>query len=69
MLIFQCTDCKETIFTADTENPDQVFGKIDEHIARCPLATFTFEGKTDLAKQRADDLRSAISHGRKLRLH
>jgi hypothetical protein len=69
MLIFQCTDCNETIFTRDTEEPDQVFGKIDDHIARCPLATFTFGGDTELARQRADDLRSAISHGRWLRLH
>jgi hypothetical protein len=60
MLIFHCSDCKETINSADDESVKQIFDRVDEHIAKCPLATFTFEGTTDVARQRADNLRSVI---------
>lgn len=60
MLIFHCSDCKETINSADDESVKQVFDRLDEHMAKCPRATFTFEGTTDVARQRADNLRSVI---------
>lgn len=60
MLIFHCSDCNETINSADDESVKQVFDRLDEHIAKCPLATFTFEGTTDVARQRVDNLRSVI---------
>ena len=72
MLIFYCTDCKETINCPDNEGPDRAFARLDEHIAKYPLATFTFEGTTDFARQTADVIRSIIQHDRlpaKLRLH
>ena len=70
MLIFHCSDCNETINSADDESVKQIFDSVDEHIAKCPLATFTFEGTTDVARQRADNLRSVIKRlAGKLRPH
>jgi hypothetical protein len=72
MLSFYCTDCKETIPCPDSEGPDQVFDRLDKHTEECALATFTFQGTTDLARKRANDLRAIIASGRvtsKLRLH
>jgi len=61
MLIFYCADCKEKIKCPDNDDPDQVFGRLDEHIAKCPLAQFTFEGTSNIARLRADDIRAAIA--------
>jgi hypothetical protein len=70
MLIFHCSDCNETINSADDESVKQVFDRLDEHIAKCPRATFTFEGTTDVARQRVDNLRSVIKRlAGKLRPH
>ena len=72
MLIFHCTGCKGTIATGDHERPSRVFDKLGEHIADCPLATFTFEGTTDIARERADYIRAILANDRvadKLRLH
>ena len=70
MLIFHCSDCNETINSADDESVKQIFDRVDEHIAKCPRATFTFEGTTDVARQRADNLRSVIKRlADKLRPH
>jgi len=52
MLIFYCTDCHTTINGDDLETAEQIIGKLDHHIAKCPLATFTFEATTDVARQR-----------------
>jgi hypothetical protein len=71
MMIFHCTDCKETINCPDDEGPAQVFARLDEHIAKCPLAQFNFEGTTEHARQRVDDIRAVIAYNRaesKLRL-
>jgi hypothetical protein len=70
MLIFHCSDCNETINSADDESVKEVFDRLDEHIANCPRATFTFEGTTDVARQRVDNLRSVIKRlAGKLRSH
>jgi hypothetical protein len=70
MLIFHCSDCKETINSADDESVKGVFDRLDEHIAKCPRATFTFEGTTNVARQRANNLRSVIKRlAGKLRPH
>ena len=70
MLIFHCSDCNETINSADDESVKQIFDRIDEHVRKCPSATFTFEGTTDVARQRADNLRSVIKRlADKLRPH
>jgi hypothetical protein len=64
MLIFYCTDCNEQIDYPDNEGPDQTFSRLDEHIAKCPLATLTFEGTTQWAKDIAEGIRSVIQHER-----
>ena len=72
MLIFHCTDCNEEIDSLDHESPDQAFTNLDEHIAKCPLATFTIETTTERAKDIAEVIQSAIQHDYlkgKLRLH
>ena len=72
MLIFHCTDCNEEIDCLDHESPDQAFTNLDEHIAKCPMATFTIEATTELAKDIAAVIQSAIQHNHlrgKLRLH
>jgi hypothetical protein len=60
MLIFRCTDCNETISTADDEGAVEIVDKVERHIIKCPLATFTYGGTTDAGRQRADSLRSVI---------
>jgi hypothetical protein len=47
MLIFHCTDCKATIATADHERSSRVFDKLDEHIAKCPLAVIACKRVAD----------------------
>ena len=72
MLIFHCTDCKETINSADDESADQIFARLEEHAAKCLLATFTFDGTTDVGRQRVGAWRSVIEHARlvgRLQLH
>ena len=70
MLIFHCSDCNETINSADDESVKQIFDGLDEHVRKCPLAQFTFEGTTDVARQRVDNLRAVIKRlAGKLRLH
>ena len=65
MLIFHCSDCNETINSADDESADQIFARLEEHVERnASLATFTYEGTTDVARQRIGALRSVIEHER-----
>ena len=60
MLIFYCTDCKEMITAADSESTDQIADKLDEHITKCPLARFTFEGTSGVGRRRIGGLRSFL---------
>jgi hypothetical protein len=70
MLIFHCSDCKDTINSPDDESVKQIFERIDEHVRKCSLAQFTFEGTTDVARQRVDNLRAVVKRlAGKLRLH
>ena len=70
MLIFHCSDCKETINSADDESVKQIFDRFDEHISEMPAGDVYFEGTTDVARQRADNLRSVIKRlADKLRPH
>ena len=62
MLIFHCTDCNAEIDCLDHESPDQAFTNLDEHIAKCPLATFSIEATTEWAKGMAEVIQSAIQH-------
>src|SRR5262249_42575215 len=72
MLIFHCTDCNKEIDCLDHESPDQAFTNLDEHIAKCPVATFTIEATTEWAKDIAEVIQSAMHHAHlkgKYRLH
>jgi hypothetical protein len=72
VLIFYCTYCSETITGGDYESPDQILDRVEEHVTKCPLARFTFEGTTDVARQRVETLGSVTGHERlagKIRSH
>jgi hypothetical protein len=72
MLIFYCNRCSEMITGGDYESTDQIVDRLDDHIKKCPPATFTFEGTTGVATQRLDALRSFHEGERragKIRLH
>ena len=70
MLTFCCNDCNETINGGDYERADQIFARLVEHVKKCPEATFTLDGTTDVARQRVDNLRSVIKRlAGKLRPH
>ena len=73
VLIFHCSDCNGTINSADDESADQIFARLEQHVVtKCLLATFTFDGTTDVARQRVGAWRSVIEHEHlvgMLRLH
>ena len=71
MLIFYCTSCNETIAAADSESTDQIVDRLDEHITKCPPATFTYEGTSNVARRRLGGLRSFLEERPtgKIRLH
>jgi F0F1-type ATP synthase assembly protein I len=64
MLLFYCTDCKEMITADDDESTNQIADWLDEHITKCPLATFTYEGTTNVARRRIGGLRSFLEDER-----
>jgi hypothetical protein len=64
VLTFCCSDCNETINDGDYESADQIFARLVEHVKKCPEATFTLDGTTDIARQRVDAWRSVIEHER-----
>jgi hypothetical protein len=73
MLIFHCTDCNETINSADDESADEIFARLEKHVVtKCLSATFTYDGTTDVSRQRVGAWRSVIERERlvgMLRLH
>ena len=72
MLIFDCSNCDETINAANDESPAQIIDKLNTHIMSCPLARFTYHGTTDTAWQGLNNLRAAIEDLRpagKIRLY
>ena len=48
----------------DYESADQIFARLEEHVTKSPEATFTFDGTTDVARQRVGAWRSVIEHER-----
>ena len=62
MLIFHCTDCKKKINCPDNEAVDEAFIRLDEHIEKCPLARFTFEGTTKASQRTADTIQSVMAN-------
>jgi uncharacterized protein (DUF1810 family) len=60
MLTFHCSDCNETINCGDYESADQIFGRLEDHVKKCSEATFSFDGTTDVARQRVGAWRSVI---------
>ena len=71
MIIFTCADCSEKINAADNETPVAILDKLEEHVRKCPLATFTSEATTDAAQQTLNNLRVAIENrpAGKIQLH
>jgi hypothetical protein len=71
MLLFYCTDCAQMIAAADSESTRQIGDRLDEHITKCPSATFTYEGTSNVARRRLSDLRSFFGERPtgKIRLH
>jgi hypothetical protein len=47
MLIFHYSNCNETINSGDYEGADQIFGRLEDHVKKCPEATFGY-GYTNL---------------------
>jgi hypothetical protein len=60
MLLFYCTDCKEMLSAADYESTGQIVDTLDEHLTKCPLTTFTYEGTSGIARRRLGGLRSFL---------
>ena len=60
MLLFHCTHCAKMIAAADSESTDQIVYRLDEHIMKCPPATFTYEGTSNVARRRLGVLRSFL---------
>jgi hypothetical protein len=58
MLLFYCAHCAKMVTADDDESLNQIVDWLDEHITKCPLATFTYEGTTNVARQRIGGLRS-----------
>ncbi len=63
VLPFCCSGCNETINGGDYENADQIFARLQEHVTKCPVATFTFDGTTDVAGRELTLAISQISLG------
>jgi hypothetical protein len=60
MLMFYCTDCKRMIIAEDSESTDQVVDRLDEHVTKCPLAIFTYEATSGIARRKLGGLRSFL---------
>jgi len=60
MLLFYYAHCAKMIAAADSESTDQIVDRLDEHITKCPSATFTYEGTSNVARQRLGGLRSFL---------
>jgi hypothetical protein len=70
-LIF-CNRCNEMITGGDYESTDKIVDRLDEHINKCPPATFTLQVTTSVVMQRLDALRSFHEDEQragKMRLH
>ena len=61
VLPFCCSGCNETINGGDYESADQIFARLQEHVTKCPVATFTFDGTTDVARQRVNACDQSLS--------
>jgi hypothetical protein len=72
MLIFHCTDCNERN-SADDESADEIFARLEKHVLTTYfLATFNYDGTTEVSRQRVGAWRSVIEGERlvgRLRLY
>jgi hypothetical protein len=64
VLTFRCSVSNETINGGDYESADQILARLEEHVKKCPEATFTFDGTTGVARKRVGAWRSVIDHER-----
>jgi hypothetical protein len=57
VLMFTCTDCRQTISGEHRESEEVILERLGAHVAKCPLAQFTYGGLTERAAQRVEALR------------
>ena len=69
MLIFYCNYCNEMLTGGDYESTDQIVDRLDEHLTKCPLSTFTHEGTSGIARRRLSGLPSFLEGERLAQLH
>jgi hypothetical protein len=71
MLLFYCTHCAKMVAADDSESTGEIVDRLDEHITKCPSATFTYEGTSNVARRRLGNLRSFLEElpAGKIRLH
>jgi hypothetical protein len=58
LMLFYCSHCAKMIAAVDSESTNQIVDRLDEHIEKCPSATFTYEGTSNVARRRLGDLGS-----------
>lgn len=56
MLRFYRSDCKRVIAADDSESIDQIIDGLEEHLTKCPVATFTYEGTSGISRRRLGNL-------------
>jgi hypothetical protein len=60
MLLLYCSDCKRVIGADDSESTDQIVDRLEEHLTKCPAATFTYEGTSGIARRKLSSLPSCL---------
>jgi hypothetical protein len=60
MLLFYCSDCKKMISPDDSESIDQIIDRLEGHLTKCPMATFTYGGTSGIDRRRLINLQSFL---------
>jgi hypothetical protein len=48
------------IIAEDSESTDKIVDRLDEHVTKCPLATFAYEGTSGIARRKLGGLQSFL---------
>ena len=64
ILLFYCSDCKKIITGGENDSTNQILDGLEEHLTKCPQATFTYEGTSGIARRRLGGLRSFLESER-----
>jgi hypothetical protein len=62
MLLFYCTYCHEMLTGTDYESTDQIVDRLEEHLMKCPAATFSCEGTSGIARRKLGGLRTFLEN-------